>query len=116
MIASKRTNTKTLNSLIGKLSHFCYIFRPLHHFTGRLQALLYATDKLHHPSTIPTECILDLEFWASRVTSLRNGTSINNIVFRRPNATGYSDASTSHGLGGYWMDGHAWQYPLPPDC
>ena len=105
--------TKQLETTIGRLNHAGYIIPQARYFLNRMRHLL-TKCKQHGKQKIPRAVKEDLKLWVRFIDkTTRKGIDINNITFTKNTITLYSDAC-EHGIGGYFSNGKAWRYSLPP--
>ena len=76
--------------------------------------MLSKTTKTTRWANLPTPVIQDLTLWLEFLKQGRDGTSINNIVFRAPSSFHWAD-SCPFGMGGYSASGRAWRFYIPPN-
>jgi hypothetical protein len=113
MLKRGKTNAEELESNIGRYVHVAMILPKLHHFLGRLRALL---DKSRNRRmvNIPPSCVEDLQLLRKFIEWAREGVDINILTHRLPTWVHRGD-SCPISLGGYNHWGHAWRWPIPPD-
>ena len=112
VIRLRRSSNKNLESIIGRLERVSYAVPHARFFLNRLRHLQLRTTNQHNVH-IPKSVILDLELFLKFINRARQGTSVNNLVFRRPSHFTWAD-SCPFGLGGYSTSGRAWRYYIPP--
>ena len=109
-----KTNTKTLESMIGKLNHIGYIMPQGRYFLNRLRHLLKKTKK-YGQQTLDTSSKNDFLLWQTFINTVSSkGIDINNITFSEPTSVCFSDAC-EHGMGGYNENGLAWRFEIPQE-
>jgi len=109
----RKTDAKTLASLIGRLNHAAAILPLSRHFLDRLRKRLDRTPN-RCTTTLSRAEVEDLILWKDFLKWASEGVSMNLLVHRRPDALGVSD-SCPYGLGGFTLDGRAWRIHIPRD-
>ena len=110
--ASRKGQHKKLESIIGRIERTSYAVPNAKFFINRLQYIMYQSTRrgwAHIPKSVRVDLNLHLEF----IQQAAKGTSINNLVFRSPSRVYYVD-SYPFGMGGYWAQGRAWRFYIPP--
>ena len=109
--------TKTLESLIGRLSHVATVIRPASHFLSRLRFALHRASKSARQRTRLTKAERDdIQLWQRFLDTAATGFSINLTTLRMPDGGSLTDACEAQ-LGGFSLrTGRAWRWTLPPDC
>ena len=112
VIRIKKSSNDNLQSIIGRLERVTYAVPHSRFFLNRLRHLQLRTEgqQIVH---IPSSVMEDLHIFIIFINYARIGTSINNLVFRRPSHFCWSD-SCPFGLGGYTATGLAWRFYIPP--
>jgi len=105
---------KELETLIGRMEHLGVIIPFVYHFLSRLREWMHRSRNKRFPTSLSTECRLDLGLMLQFLHKAREGIDMNLISFRRPTHIYRSD-SCPFGLGGYSSDGFAWRYEIPPE-
>ena len=112
ILTAGKINHKQLENLIGRLQRASYVAPHSKYFLNRLRTLC-KTAKVTQWVNLPEGVQLDLTLWLDFLQQGNEGTSINNIVFRRPSTFHWAD-SCPFGLGGYSASGRAWRFYIPP--
>ena len=112
IIRLKKADDKNLQCLIGRLERTAYAVPNAKFFINRLRHLQYVAEKTRWV-TVPKATLEDLHLWVEFLEQAKKGTSINNLVFRRPSHFFWAD-SCPFGLGGYSARGRAWRFYIPP--
>ena len=99
-IASDSLPCKTIETLVGRLNHVCYIIPDARHFMNELRAAEKAARASDKFITLTRRAKDDLRLWLDFLHSAKEGISLNRIVFRKPTIHSYSDAS-EWGIGGF---------------
>ena len=107
-----KVEDKNLESLIWRLERTAYAVPNAKFFLNRLRHLQYVTAKSRW-ANLPAATREDLRLWVAFLSQARQGTSINNLIFRRPSHFVWAD-SCPFGLGGYSASGRAWRLYIPP--
>jgi hypothetical protein len=105
---------KELETLIGRMGHLGVVIPFVYHFLSRLREWHHRSRNKRFPTTLSTDCRLDLALMLEFLHKAREGIDMNIISFRRPTHIYRSD-SCPFGLGGYSSDGFAWRYEVPPE-
>ena len=108
VIRLRKSSNDNLESIIGRLGRVAYAVPHARFFLNRLRHLQMKTTKQKSVS-IPQSVIDDLLLFIKYIKQCSIGTSINNLIFRRPSQFFWSD-SCPFGLGGYSARGRAWRY------
>jgi hypothetical protein len=85
----------------------------VYHFLSRLQEWHHKSKNKRYPTTMPTECRLNLGLMVTFLDKAHAGIDMNRLSFRRPTHI-YSSDSCPFGLGGYSDTGFAWRFGLQP--
>ena len=112
ILKASKVNNKNLMNLIGRLQRCAYVVPHSSYFMNRLRHLQQITEKTTW-SNISTAVQQDLELWLQFLYYASKGTSINNLVYRKPSHFFWAD-SCPFGLGGYSASGRAWRFYIPP--
>jgi len=83
MISAKKSHSKPLDSLIGRINHVAGIFHPLKHYMGRLYQALSRSSATGGWTSFTHNELLDLETMLVFLSSAHSGKSMNNFVFRK---------------------------------
>ncbi len=106
---------KQLETLIGHLDHTATILPMLRHFMSRLRHALLRSTK-HSWTCLRTSEKPDLHLMIFFLDMAKEGISINNVLFRKPNRI-YRSKASEFGIGGYNLtSGLAWRFEIPTDC
>jgi hypothetical protein len=116
LIAAKKANHKSLESLIGRINHIACVFHLLRHYMGRLYQALYRVSSSNGWTKFSDSELADLDTISGFLSAAHRGLSLNNLVFRKPMLLYRSDAS-EFGIRGYnLISGIAWWFELPLPC
>ena len=107
-----KSSNDNLLSLIGRLEQISYAVPHAKFFLNRLRHLQLRTVK-QESVTITKSVLQDLLLCIDFTRQAAMGTSINNLVYRRPSHFFWSD-SCPFGLGGYSARGRAVALLYPP--
>ena len=107
-----KTNNDNLMNMIGRLQRCAYVIPHSSYFMNRLRHLQRVTEHKNWANLSAT-VKTDLELWLVFLKRAHEGTSINNLVFRKPSHFFWAD-SCPFGLGGYSSSGRAWRFYIPP--
>jgi len=113
MLQEGTTNSKQLESMVGRFNHVGFIIPTARYFINRLRHLLFRCEK-YGKQTIKKWESDDLKLWQYFLRkSAEDGISFNNICFTKYNIKTLTDAS-EYGLGGFNTEtGSAWRFQLP---
>ena len=101
---------KTIETLIGRLNHVCFIIPDARHFMNELRAAGRAAQASESFVKLSDRAKADLRLWLDFLSSAKQGISLNRIVFRKPTLHSFSDAS-EWGIGGFSPHtGVGWRY------
>jgi hypothetical protein len=111
MLERGKTNADELESNIGRYVHVAMILPKLHHFLGRLRALL---DKSRNRRMvkIPPSCVEDLLLLRKFIVWAREGVDMNLLTHRMPTWVHRGD-SCPIGMGYHNHWGFAWRWLIP---
>ena len=112
ILAANKVANKNLESIIGRIERTSYVVPNAKFFINRLRHLQYHSVKQGW-AYLPKPVQLDLQLHLRFIKEAELGTSINNLVCRRPSHIYYAD-SCPFGLGGYSCRGRAWRFYIPP--
>ena len=112
ILKANKVNNKNLMNLIGRLQRCAYVVPHSSYFMNRLRHLQRITERTTW-SNLSTAVHQDLELWLQFLYNASKGTSINNLVYRKPSHFFWAD-SYPFGLGGYSASGRAWRFCIPP--
>ena len=73
-----------LETLIGRLGHLGAVIPFVYHFLSRLRERQYRAQNKHHPTSMSTECRLDLGLMLNLLQKANKDVDINLVLFRRP--------------------------------
>jgi hypothetical protein len=113
LLVTGAAKAKELEVLIGRLGLLVMAIPFVYHFLSRLREWHHRSKNKRHPTTMSTECRLDLGLMLNFLNKAHNGIDMNLLTFRRPTHIYRSD-SCPFGLGGYSDEGFAWRFELPP--
>jgi hypothetical protein len=113
LLVKDSAKAKELETLIGRLGHLGMVLPFVYHFLSRLREWHHKSKNKRYPTTMPTECRLDLGLMMTFLNKAHAGIDMNLLSFRRPTRVYRSD-SCPFGLGGYSDEGFAWRFELPP--
>ena len=112
ILKANKVNNDNLMNLIGRLQRCAYVTPHSNYFMNRLRYFQQTTERTTWANiTAPVRA--DLELWLLFLKKAAEGTSINNLVFRKPSHFFWAD-SCPFGLGGYSASGRAWRFYIPP--
>ena len=108
---NKKIDTKTLESIVGRLNHAGFVLPFGKYFLNRIrQRLKHALKRKYRMTYLEQNEIDDLSLWKKFLFKASvEGININHITFTEPSITCYSDAC-EFGLGGYIVNGPAWRF------
>lgn len=108
LLKAERVQLKPIQTIVGRLTHTAYLFRPGRFFLNRTRNLLRRCEQ-YGPQRIAKQEKLDLELWLEFLNKMATtGVSINSITSTDFDCKTWSDACT-HGIGGYTNDGKAFR-------
>lgn len=110
---SKKVKEKNLEAILGSLNQVACIYNPMRHFLGRIYQALYRASSSRGWTTLKETEILDFQTLIYFLNSAKEGSSMNNLTFRKPLHIYRSDSS-EFGMGGYNITSVvAWRFKLP---
>jgi len=113
LLVKGKARAKELESLIGRLGHLGMVIPFVYHFLSRLREWHHKSKNKRYPTTMSTECRLDLGLMLRFLDKAHKGIDMNLLTFRRPTHIYRSD-SCPFGLGGYSDEGFAWRFEIQP--
>lgn len=84
LLVTGSAKAKELETLISCLGHLGMILPFVYHFLSRLREWHHKPKNKQHPSTMPTECRLDLGLMMKFLDKAHDGIDMNLLSFRRP--------------------------------
>jgi hypothetical protein len=106
---------KRLESIQGRNNHVARIVPGALHFQSRMYEAIERAKK-YRVTRLTEEERHDLRLLRHLLAAARRGISLNNLVSRKPDHIGRSDAYEK-GIGGYDLtSGRAWRLAIPTDC
>jgi hypothetical protein len=112
MIDIGTTDSKTLETMVGRQTHAANILPMARHFICRIR---FAQSKMrvsHHQYQLSKRVLDDLQLALEILTVAYQGVSLNLLTFRLPQVGYFVDAA-EHGLGGWNSWGSYWFIELP---
>ena len=98
LLVTGLAKAKELETLIGRLGHLGMVLPFVYHFLSRLREWHHKSKNKRYPTTMPTECRLDLGLMF--LDKAHAGIDMNLLSFRHPTHI-YRSNSCPFGLGGY---------------
>jgi hypothetical protein len=111
-ISRKSSNSKDLQSVLGRLENVAIIIPMFGHFLNNIRQLQIKAELINKNVKINQRAKDDFTLAKQFLERAHNGVNMNLITFRRPDKIYINDAS-EHGLGGFVTYGRAWSWVIP---
>lgn len=99
MLLTASCHYESLDTLVGRLNHVCYVIPQARHFMSRLRWVLLQSRK-GRAIELRQQVLADLRLWLRFLLMAHEGISLNLVAFRVPTHVFRSDAA-EHGMGGF---------------
>ena len=109
----KTSNSKQLQSLLGRLEQVATIIPMFGHFLNNVRSTEIRATSTNRAQTINKRTREDLKLAQKFITKAARGVNLNLLTFRRPTHIYICDAC-EHGIGGFATHGRAWTWVIPP--